>query len=426
MAGANGNFPASLPVLDGKSDWDWWHTQMEVIFGFQDVLELVTSGYEALPENPTTEQTTAHREVKKKDLRALFIIHQCVNPANFMKIATAKTSKEALDILNKSYDGVAKLKKVKLQTLRRQYEDLRMEKSESISKFFTRLQTLAYQMRTNGEVMTDQILVEKVLRSLSKFDHIVTTIEESKDLESIMIDELQGSLEAHEMRLNLRDSKRDGEQAMYARGNSSKRSWNDKGKSSKSKAWKGKESAKSSNHEEEGVSKKKWDSEEKGQDKEKVKKGKFKKQNVQCFFCKKYGHYSYECKNKKKGNKQGAEDQAYFAQDDDSEPEHVLFSVPDDCVSDSNVESPSNPRILSGEVSNSVVNSPSSSHSVDEHTWYLDSGCSSHMIGHKYWFVDLDEKRTHSVRFADNSTIVSAGVGKILVKKEKWNASSDS
>lgn len=164
MVGANGNFSASLLVLDGKNDWERWNTQMQVIFAFQDVLDLVTSGYDALPENPTVEQSTTHKYAKKKDMRALFIIHQCVNPANFEKIAAAKTSKEAWDILNKSYDGVAKLKKVKLQTLRRQYEALRMEKSETISKFFTRLQTLENQMKTNGEVMNDQTLVEKVLR----------------------------------------------------------------------------------------------------------------------------------------------------------------------------------------------------------------------------------------------------------------------
>ncbi|XP_057443850.1 uncharacterized protein LOC130736004 [Lotus japonicus] len=237
MAGTNGNFPTSLPVLDGKSDWERWNTQMLVIFGFQDVLEMVTSGYAALP----AEQSTEHKELKKKDMRALFIIHKCVNPANFEKIAAAKTSKEVWEILNKSYDGVAKLKKVKLQTLRRQYEALRMEKSETISKFFTRLQTLSNQMKANGEVMNDQILVEKVLRSLTtRFDHIVTTIDKSKDLETIKIEELQGSLEAHEMRLNLRDSERETEQALYVRGSTSKKKWGSNSKTSKEKNWKNK------------------------------------------------------------------------------------------------------------------------------------------------------------------------------------------
>ncbi|XP_057453169.1 uncharacterized protein LOC130745035 [Lotus japonicus] len=395
MAGANGNFPALLPVLDGKTDWDRWHTQMEVIFGFQEVLEYVTSGYDPLPANPTAEQTEAH-----------------LNPANFEKIAAAKTSKEAWDILNKSYDGVAKLKKVKLQTLRRQYEALRMEKAETISKFFTRLQTLTNQMKTNGEAITDLILVEKVLRSLtSKFDHIVTTIEESKDLEAMKIDELQGSLEAHEMRLNLRDNERDTEQALYARGNSNKKNWNDKGKSFKGKSWKGKDSGQSSSHEEDTDSKRKWDSKDKGQDKEKAKKGKSKKKDVQCYACKKLGHYSYECKSKKKGSKPSGDDQAYSAQDDESDSEQVLFVLPADVDENCPAKITSIPSV---EVINSVV----STHKDDVSTWYLDSGCSSHMTGHKDWFADLDESRTSSVRFADNSMITSAGKGRVLIRKK--------
>jgi len=49
---------------------------MKVIFGFQDVLEVVNNGVEALPENPTDVHRNAHREVKKKDCKALFYIHQ--------------------------------------------------------------------------------------------------------------------------------------------------------------------------------------------------------------------------------------------------------------------------------------------------------------------------------------------------------------
>ncbi|PNX64797.1 hypothetical protein L195_g062290, partial [Trifolium pratense] len=96
--------------------------KMNVIFNYQDVEDLITTGYEPLAANAIQDQQTAFREVKKKDSKALFLIHQCVDSSNFEKIAGAKTAKAAWDILSNAHGGGDKVKKVKLQSLRRQYE----------------------------------------------------------------------------------------------------------------------------------------------------------------------------------------------------------------------------------------------------------------------------------------------------------------
>jgi len=70
---------------------------------------------------------------------------------------------------------------------------------DSITDYFNRVQMLVNGMKTCKEELIDQQLVDKVLRTLTpRFDHVVVVIEESKDLDSMKVEELQNSLEAHE------------------------------------------------------------------------------------------------------------------------------------------------------------------------------------------------------------------------------------
>jgi hypothetical protein len=112
--------------------------------------------------------------------------------------APAKTSKEAWEMLNKTYSGVEKTKKVRLQ-VRGDFEKLNKESNEIVLYYFTKVISLVHQMRRNGENIDDVHMIEKILRSLdSKFDHVVAAIEESKNLKDLTVEELMGSLQAHE------------------------------------------------------------------------------------------------------------------------------------------------------------------------------------------------------------------------------------
>ena len=81
-----------------------------------------------------------------------------------------------------------------------------MIESENVDQFMTRVMGIVNQIRLTGETITDQCIVEKILRSLpKKFEMVVTTILESKDLSRFSTDELIGSLVTHETRLHLTD-----------------------------------------------------------------------------------------------------------------------------------------------------------------------------------------------------------------------------
>lgn len=76
-----------------------------------------------------------------------------------------------------------------------------MKESETVSVYITHVQTVVNQLIRNGEALTDVRVVEKILRSLTdNFENVVCAIEESKDLATLTVDELAGSLEAHEQR----------------------------------------------------------------------------------------------------------------------------------------------------------------------------------------------------------------------------------
>lgn len=91
---------------------------------------------------------------------------------------------------------------MKLQTLRREYENLKMKDSEKMNDYFSRVMEIVNQIRIYGDSISDEKIVQKVLISLpSKYDASIAAIEESKDLSTLSLVELMGSLESHEQRL---------------------------------------------------------------------------------------------------------------------------------------------------------------------------------------------------------------------------------
>ena len=74
-----------------------------------------------------------------------------------------------------------------------------MSDDESFDEFYAKFNNIVNSTYNLGEIYDQPKIVRKILRSLTKnFRPKVTTITESKDVDSIPVDELVGSLQSYE------------------------------------------------------------------------------------------------------------------------------------------------------------------------------------------------------------------------------------
>ncbi|GJV79511.1 hypothetical protein Tco_1515381 [Tanacetum coccineum] len=125
--------------------------------------------------------------------------------AMFEKVTNETTSKEAWEIFQNAFKVINKVKRVCLQILGGEFKKLQIEESKTISDYFTRVLTISNEMKRNGKSLSDTRVIEKILCSLPpRFDYTIVAIEESKDIDSMTIDQLIGYLQDHKENLKKR------------------------------------------------------------------------------------------------------------------------------------------------------------------------------------------------------------------------------
>ncbi|XP_050897966.1 uncharacterized protein LOC127104863 [Lathyrus oleraceus] len=228
--------------------------------------------------------------------------------------------------------------------------------------------------------------VEKVLRSLTPQYDMIVTIEKTKDLETMKMEDLQGSLEARKLRLNQRETNKDFEHALIAhsRKESSddmKRKWKQrKGKHQREVTPDRKEKKK---FEERSESSKRGGGYSKFQNKKNFQD----KRRIQCFNCEKYGYFASNCWFEK-GKKKTVAEKANMVQDD-LDSYHVMLMI--------------------------ITSEGVPAYDV----WYLDSGCPNHMTGHKGWLTDFNSNKKTNVKLADSRSFMAEGMSKIIIQRKE-------
>jgi hypothetical protein len=113
------------------------------------------------------------------------------------------------------------------------------------------------------------------------------------------------------------------------------------------------------------------------------------KSRIQCYYCKKFGHYESECRKKQEDLNRG---RANVTNIEEGTSESMFFSC-------------------------QVTEEARNSHDL----WLLDSGCNNHMTSNKDLFSNLDNSVTSQIKLGDDyqKKVLGKGVIYILTKQDE-------
>jgi hypothetical protein len=189
----------SVPAFDG-TNYGYWKAHMRFFLKSIDCWGIVETGW-TKPEDATPE-LAPQKNARLSNDKVLHALCQALSPSEFAKISNCESAKEAWQILETTYEGTKLVKSVKLQILISRFEEIKMLEEETFGEFYSKMSDLRNSMVSLGKPISDVKLIRKILRSLpERFRIKVTTIEESKDLEEMKIEELVGSLQTYELSL---------------------------------------------------------------------------------------------------------------------------------------------------------------------------------------------------------------------------------
>jgi transposase InsO family protein len=235
----------------------------------------VEQGVPVLPPTPNDEQRKVVEEGKLKDLKAKNYLFQSIDRSIIETILDKSSSKAIWESMAKKFQGSTKVKRAQLQALRGEFEILRMKEDESVNDYFGRVLAIVNKMKIQGEDIRQRVVVEKILRSMPrKYNYVVCAIEESNNVETLLIDELQGSLLVHEQKMKPVKEEDQALKVSYGKPGAGR----GRGRNDKTGQGRGK---------------------------------RINKESIECYKCHRFGHFQYECPN--------LEDYANYANYDDSE-----------------------------------------------------------------------------------------------------------
>src|ERR1044072_1132877 len=310
-------YSAKPPIFDGEK-FEYWKDRIESFFLGHDVdlWDIVIKGYEH-PKDAEGKAISRSQmiESQKKSFKdhhkARTILLNAISYAEYEKITNKEYAKSIFDSLQMTHEGNSQVKETKALALIQKYEAFRMEEEESVETMFSRFQMLVAGLRVLDKGYSTADHIKKIIRSLpAKWRPMVTALKRAKDLNKISLEDLISSLRSHEIELQEDEPRRRVKSVAL------------KSSSRKAKAPQAEEESEGSEEssEEDELSlisrrinhlwkhrqgRRSYQGPRNAKGKFKSTSGQMKSSDneVNCFECKKHGHYKNECPNLKKDGK---------------------------------------------------------------------------------------------------------------------------
>ncbi|CAM8999248.1 unnamed protein product [Rhodiola kirilowii] len=148
--------------------------------------------------------TEIQKSAEAANSKAMNVIFSGVDGKNLKMISTCEIVKEAWDVLQMAHEGTTKVKISRMEMVTSKFENLRLQEDETIADFNTRVLDISNESFAVGEPISEETLVRKVLRSLPKrYAMKALAVKEAHDVRTMQLDELMGSLQSHEMEMEM-------------------------------------------------------------------------------------------------------------------------------------------------------------------------------------------------------------------------------
>ncbi|XP_076931927.1 uncharacterized protein LOC143597257 [Bidens hawaiensis] len=185
-----------------KTNYNTWVIIMESILDAQGLWEVVSG--EALYE--------------RKNKMARAIIFQALPENVLMQVARTRDAQEIWESLRVRFLGADRVQQAHLQSLKRNFNQLKMGEKEFVEDFAEKVTEYASQFDSLGSPMEDHELVKKLLDSVpDRFIAIVATIEQWADLNTMVFKDFIARLKAFEERIKGKEALAEMGKLFYAK-----------------------------------------------------------------------------------------------------------------------------------------------------------------------------------------------------------------